>query len=76
MGWSRGYRPVYVKIQAEGRQTDPTFGCTGFQMDICVGPSTKHSRVFASIEVTYNKETNEAKLYLNRELIKTDSNYA
>ncbi len=66
------YSPVFCKINAEGRKTDASFGCMDFDMTVKVGPSLKQSRDFVKIKVIYNREINQAFLYLDDKLIKQE----
>jgi len=68
MGWGT-YKPVFCRIDAEGRQSDPSFGSENFNMTVKVGPSIKHSRDLATIRVHYDEHTDKAYLYINNKLI-------
>ena len=63
------YKKVFCRINAEDRQSDPSFGSGGFTMEVYVGPSIKHARLLATIEVTPDKSDDihyeEAKLIIN-----------
>jgi len=71
MGWGFGrYKPVFCRIDAKGRQSDPSFGSDGFTMTVNVGPSIKHSRELVTIRVVPETETTDAKLFINDKEVK------
>lgn len=68
MGWGK-YKPIFCRIYAEGRESDPSFGSEGFEMHIRIGHSIKKSHEFAKIQVIQNSETGETKLIVNNKII-------
>ena len=72
MGWGR-YRPVFCRISAKDRISDPSFGSSGFTMHVYVGGSIKESRELVEIHVVPDISWDEpAKLFINGKLYIND----
>ena len=64
MGWGK-YSPVFCRIYAHGRKSDPSFGSEGFTANVLVGVSLRDSRELVEIRVTPDTIKSPAKLFIN-----------
>lgn len=70
-GWGR-YKPIFCRIYADGRESDPSFGSEGFEMTVKIGTSIKKSREFVNIKVTQDPRTGRTKLIINEKLTREE----